>query len=234
MRHIIANQQSQFPARIPHHSSILLFHHSPPMPVVRSKPNLHPRRGIGGASPTLYVGWIAPNKPNSARPTGRPGCRKAKMCETNPIAPEGVGRGRPTHEDPPRPSVRNKPNSARLAGGPGRRGVKMGETSPIWAAGAGVGMTERTKQSQFAPADRNRWGKPHPTRGLNCVKQTQSGPGPQAGALKGKERGEQSQSRAGAARRAPCARSGGGRIGPPNSIVLGIVSLGAGGRPGVL
>ncbi len=35
--------------------------------------------------PTLPVGAIAPNKPNSARPAGRPGPWEGKSCETKPI-----------------------------------------------------------------------------------------------------------------------------------------------------
>jgi hypothetical protein len=140
-----------------------------------------------------------------------PPCTWAGLRQTNPIRPgrqagRGAGRRRCAKQTQFGPAGRRAGSTRR----------ENGRNEPNFGCGAGVGMTERTKQSQFAPADRNRWGKPHPTRGLNCVKQTQFGPGPQAGALKGKERGEQSQSRAGAARRAPCARSGGGRIGPPN------------------
>ncbi len=56
----------------------------PSGPIVRNEPNSHPRRGIGGASPTLQGGAIAPNEPNSAR-SGR------QMRKTNPIFPAAPG-----------------------------------------------------------------------------------------------------------------------------------------------
>jgi len=58
------------------------------------------------------------------------------------------------------------------------------ETKPIRAWEAAKGGTKCVKQTQSAPAQRNRWGKPHPTRGCNCVKQTQFSPANrQAGSL---------------------------------------------------
>ena len=71
-------------------------------PKVRNKPNFHPRKEIGGASPTLHVGAIAPNKPNSARPAGRLRPREGQTCETKPI------RGRPDRR--PGPIVQDEPN----------------------------------------------------------------------------------------------------------------------------
>ena len=49
-----------------------------------------PEGRIGGASPTLQVRSNAPNKPNLAKPAGRPDRPGAKTCETNPI-PGGAG-----------------------------------------------------------------------------------------------------------------------------------------------
>jgi len=40
----------------------------------------------------------------------------------------------------------------------------------VWG---GFAKGERAKQTQFAGVEKNRWGKPHPTRGCNCAKQTQ-------------------------------------------------------------
>ncbi len=54
--------------------------------IAPNKANLHPRERIGGASPTLQVDSIAPNKPNSA-------CLSlgGDLCETNPIWPAASG-----------------------------------------------------------------------------------------------------------------------------------------------
>jgi hypothetical protein len=179
---------------------------------------------VGQAPPCTWAGLRQTRRPRQKSPSristrvSGPiswiGSVEADFCrarQTNPIRPgrqagRGTGRRRCAKQTQFGPAGRRAGSTRR----------ENGRNEPNFGCGAGVGMTERAKQSQFAPADRNRWGKPHPTRGLNCVKRTQFGPGPQAGALKGKERGEQSQSRVGAARRAPCARSGGGRIGPPN------------------
>jgi hypothetical protein len=49
----------------------------PARPNMRNKPNLHPRRGVGGASPTLQVGAMAPNKPN-LRQMGRKDHRQGR------------------------------------------------------------------------------------------------------------------------------------------------------------
>jgi hypothetical protein len=119
-------------AEIPQRSTVLSFHHPLPQPggtkpagwgtsgpIVRNKPNSHPRAGVGGASPTL----LRQTNPISRR--GRVGRgprvagRGGQLRQTNPIWPpdrqarpwpeqivrnkancplEGVGRGRPTHE----------------------------------------------------------------------------------------------------------------------------------------
>ncbi len=40
----------------------------------------------GGRNPTPQAGAIAPNKPNSARPAGKPGPWEGRTCKTNPIS----------------------------------------------------------------------------------------------------------------------------------------------------
>ncbi len=97
------------------------FHYSTPMPIVQNEPNLHPPRGIGGASrdpkrgslrlgarSTLHVGVMTPNKPNSAWPAGRPGPWEGETCKTNPISAAGTGptaRGAAPRADTPHPST---------------------------------------------------------------------------------------------------------------------------------
>ncbi len=97
-------------------------------------------------------------------------------------------------------NVQNKANLARASkDGRGRaedpHGEQLCETKPISARATGGASAFQkrsygksymqqalTKQSQFAPAHRNRWGKPHPTSGRNYAKQTQFRPaGQQAG-----------------------------------------------------
>jgi hypothetical protein len=87
---------------------------------VRNKPNLHPRTGIGGASPTLPVGAMAPNEPNFAGRDGAWGTwDEGQSCETNPIPAEPGRWGRSAAPNKAkshrpdgwgRPSVRNKAN----------------------------------------------------------------------------------------------------------------------------
>jgi hypothetical protein len=90
---------------------------------MRNEPSSHLRRGNGGANPTLRVGAIASNKPNSARPTGRPGPWEGKTCETNPIWHSSTLQAAGT--------APNKPN----LGPPPREGGPLGgeecETNPI-------------------------------------------------------------------------------------------------------
>ncbi len=63
---------------------------------------------------------------------------------------------------------------------------EMCETNPIRASVAPADGTECAKRTQSATAQRNRWGKPHPTRGRNCAKRTQFGPaGRQTGSREG-------------------------------------------------
>jgi len=74
-----------------------------------------------------------------------------ESCKTNPI----------------RPTVRNKPNFRRpryptlpvfhYSSIPIRR--QSCETNPIWAVGVGTGAIEHAKRTQYAPAERNRWGR---------------------------------------------------------------------------
>lgn len=58
---------------------------------MQNEPNLHPRRGIGGASPTRQRGTIAPNKPNLPH-TNRHRCRLGGAQ----IPPGGVNRAKRT------------------------------------------------------------------------------------------------------------------------------------------
>ncbi len=67
-------------------------------------------------------------------------------------------------------SNRMSPNSAPA---PPSNRVEWRQTNPIPGWGGATGGTECAKQTQFAPADRNRWGKPHPTSGRNGAKRTQ-------------------------------------------------------------
>ncbi len=53
----------------------------------------------------------------------------------------------------------------------------MCQTNPIRAWGAVPSGTKRAKQTRFARPDRNRWGKPHPTRGAIAPNKPNSGRG---------------------------------------------------------
>jgi hypothetical protein len=98
-----------------------------------------------------------------------------QSCETNPISAE-LGRGG-------RSAAPNKANSRRSDGW-GRPSVRNKANQPRQTArnrpnlatpagGGAAGERKCAKQTQFAPAQRNRWGKPHPARGRNCAKRTQ-------------------------------------------------------------
>jgi len=80
------------------------------------------------------------------------------MCETNPIRPGPIPE--------PGATAPNKPNCS-LGCGYQRDG-----TCDI------ASMPRFGKQSQFPSAKRNRWGKPHPTRGCNRAKTNPIRPGP--------------------------------------------------------
>lgn len=107
---------------------------------MRNKANLHPQRRIGGASPTLQGGTIAPNEPNSARPGGRPGVpggnvrNKANFRtdrkEREPVPPIGA-------------IMQNKANAAQAAE----------RASTWWKTSYGELNMQQTsaKQSQSAP-----------------------------------------------------------------------------------
>ncbi len=154
-----AAKQSQFRAsKIPHHSTIPSSQHSSLVPVARNKANLHPHGGIGGASPTLQAGAIAPNEPNSAWSRGQTGVPERKRAKTKPISVRMDRQG----PAPPAPSVQNK---AKL----GRTGV----CGPAWPAN---GMCE-TK-----PISRSRPGRPwywDPKRDRSRL-----GRGPQRGGMR--------------------------------------------------
>jgi len=109
----------------------------------------------------------------------------AHLRQTNPIQPGQLadrvhGRGKDAKQTqfgwlvPAREAnVQNKPN---MAPNSSRNRVQWRQTNPIPTWGARIGGTKRAKQTQFPPAQRNRWGKPHPTRGCNGAKQTQFSP----------------------------------------------------------
>ena len=67
-------------------------------------------------------------------------------------------------------------NKANWAPAPSRNVVAWHQTNPIRAWGAAPSGTKRAKQTQFCTRGGDRWGKPHPTRGHNCVKQSQFEP----------------------------------------------------------
>ncbi len=105
-------------AGIPHHSTILSFHHPHPISIVQNEPNLACHCGLGGRRVQNEPNWpgpIAQNEPNLAWRRGRrrrnvqnePNFAlwdEGQMRKTNPISPAG-----PT--EPPRgPIVRNKAN----------------------------------------------------------------------------------------------------------------------------
>ena len=132
-------------------------------PVVRNKANLRPPGGIGGVSPTLHAGTIAPNKPNSARPAGRRGPWEGQSCQTKPVGG---------------PIVQNEPNSGQLASpetsctnkanfpaGPivrHRLDTPLRETKPI-RGGQGAPLSQHPIIPAFQPA-------------AGCAKQTQFRP----------------------------------------------------------
>ncbi len=105
----------------------------------RSDPFRTLRPGVSARDLLLGIrGPIVRNKPNSARPADKPGCRRAKTCETNPIlARDGASGG---------PNMRNKPNLARLHPTTGWNDAKQTQFGP---GGAGIGGTKCAKQTQF-------------------------------------------------------------------------------------
>ncbi len=110
------------------------------------------------------------NEPNSRRSAKAPAADCAKQSQLSRRCPVGRGhRGRGRGAN-----VQNEPN---FPGGAGRDGA---------AAAWSVGRMCKTKP--ICPAQRNRWGKPHPTRGHNGAKQTQFSPGgKQAGSLRSEQ-----------------------------------------------
>jgi hypothetical protein len=119
------NKQTQFRAAgIPHYSTVLSFHHSSPMPIVQTKPNLGTLGCLGNetrdtrhmrqTNPTLRLRiadlglWdrpaasglltaSAPNKPNFG-----PGKMKGKCCANEELQQVGCGSG-PGKTKPIRP-----------------------------------------------------------------------------------------------------------------------------------
>ncbi len=174
-------KQSQFPTvGISHHSSVLSFHHSNPMPNVQNKPNSPPagredhrqEPALSAANGPLdmmmpsVTGATAPNKANSVRES-RAKCFLGQelWCigherKTKPIsgragwagAPRGVGRGK---------NVRNEPTSRRRHVGRGMADEgQTCKTKPISPAGARSGgrgaRGECAKRTQFGPSRASR------------------------------------------------------------------------------
>ncbi len=154
-----------------------------------NKANLHPPRGIGGASrdpkrglsrlvarSTLQVGAIAPNKPNSGRPGGGPATPgEGRMCETKPIWPGRPGMGAGGWETPTGSDCAKQsqfPPEQREGQVPSRKGVMVNRT---------CNRLQQNKANLQPPTGIG-GGKPHPTSGRNYAKQTQFKPaGRQAG-----------------------------------------------------
>jgi hypothetical protein len=115
--------------RYPHDSSIPSFYPSSPTAIVRNKPNFgqpgwHP--GVDRAKQTQFA------------PGQTAGPWLEQFVRNKPNLPlEGVGRGRPTHEEPPgEVIVPNKPNFQRGRVGWGR----SCQTKPILARPRGTGI----------------------------------------------------------------------------------------------
>jgi hypothetical protein len=82
---------------IPHHSTIPLFHHSNPMPIVRNEPNVADRPGPRSAKCAKRTQFAGGRDTPLFHHSGVP--VPCLFCETKPIG-EDVGRGRPTDEEP--------------------------------------------------------------------------------------------------------------------------------------
>ena len=213
---------------------------SPRCPASGNKPNLHPGRGIGGASrdpkrdssrlgarSTLRVGAIAPNKPNSARPAGGLGPWEGQVCETKPIwlaAPGSVVQTNPIWASPGgvrRPILRNKANSASRHGLSRTKCAKQSQTWANWGIwGTGVEQANPAKQSQFGGMRVEPFGVPR-LRGSDWSFPPEGGPGPRKrgtpnitpdrrGSLRGRRR---ACSRSRSPNEAPCRAAGSGRDG---------------------
>jgi hypothetical protein len=102
--------------------------------------------------------------------------RGDEMRQTNPIGPVGLDLGGR--------NLRNKPNLLSAAQGPrgsrartpNPRRADLCETNPIRAWRTATSGPKCAKQTQSAPAGKDRWGKPHPTDGRGGAKQTQFSP----------------------------------------------------------
>ena len=152
---------------------------------------LSPPRGSAGAGP-----GFPPLKRGAKvdRPSGDwRGRRGGYSRETNPILGRcPMGRGQ---------RAEKRQSRAPVAGADYAKQTQFpavpGGTRPQRLGTRG----KRARRTQFAPAQRNRWGKPrpqtrfvafgspiHPTRGHNCAKQTQFSPaGKQAGSFRGEQ-----------------------------------------------
>ena len=202
-RVVIGNKQSQFPARYVARASCpwISSMGGTPMPrrrrpvaIVRTKANFG---RLGRHGPAV----AAPNKANSAevegwastrwrRSYGQLNMQKVSMKQSQYAPGEGIGGASPARgcncakQTQFRPAggqqaasrggpfVRNKANLAWSHSPTGCDGVKQTQFKP----GGRYRGAESAKQSRFAPAQGDRWGKPHPTRGCNCVKQSQFRP----------------------------------------------------------
>ncbi len=125
------------PVNIPHRSTILLFHHSGPMPIVQNKANSSLGAAAGGAksakqtqsAPVEGYRWGKPGPHTPRNAFGSPihptsGCNRAKQTQFCPVAGRRAGsRGGA--------SVRNKPNSHSWRGiGGASPTLRVGATAP--------------------------------------------------------------------------------------------------------
>ena len=132
---------------------------------VRNKPNSHPPRGIGGASPTQPGAQLRQTNPiPPGRQVGRvPG--RGNRAKQSQFLDCGLGDGLPVGP----PIVRNKPNWP-TALGP-RRAIRAEQTQ--FPGGDGETRSERAKQTLFRIADR-------PGSGTDSARQTQFSAAPGA------------------------------------------------------
>jgi len=140
-------KQSQFGSR----------QRAPVRPNVRNKANLHPHRGVGGASPTLHVGATALNKPNLA-PT--PFCNRVRWCQTNPIRARTAG-----------PAGANVRNKAKL----GRTEI-FGKSRRMWSGCTGRWNARNKANFRPRPATWIWDTPPYAGRILSLLQVRESGP----------------------------------------------------------
>ncbi len=133
-------------AGIPHHSTILSFHHPHPISIVQNEPNLACHCGLGGRRVQNEPNWPGPNaqnEPNFSRRAGRApaGANRAKQsqlapgrCRARTPNPRS-GRGRAPRRAGTNCAKRSQfPGGVRWDGAWGRRTWgEMRKTNPISA-----------------------------------------------------------------------------------------------------